>query len=65
MTLTGVGALVGSSADVLGHLRFQQLLEHPLDDLVQEVRVVQQDPLRHLCIQPTMICGHRYSVSIG
>jgi hypothetical protein len=65
MALAGVGALVGSSAYVLGHLCFQQLLEHPLDDLVQEVRVVQQDSLHRLCIQPTMIVGHRHSVSIG
>jgi hypothetical protein len=63
MAHTGVGALVGSGAYVPGHLGFQQLLEHPLDDLVQEVRVVQQDPLHRLCIHPTMIVGHRHSVS--
>jgi hypothetical protein len=63
MALTGVGALVGSSAYVLDHLGFQQLLEHPLDDLVQEVRIIQQDPLHRLCIRPTMIVGHRHSVS--
>jgi hypothetical protein len=51
MALAGVGAFVGSSSYVLGHLCFQELLEHPLDDLVQEVWVIQQDPLRHLCIQ--------------
>jgi hypothetical protein len=33
--------------------------------VMQEVWVIQQDPLRHLCIQPTMIFGHRHSVSIG
>ena len=47
------------------YLCFQELLEHPLHDLVQEVWVIQQDPLRHLCIQPTMIWGHRRSFSIG
>nr|WP_269479198.1 hypothetical protein [Rubrobacter xylanophilus] len=36
MALTGVGALVESGAYVLGHLRFEHLLEHPLDDLPEE-----------------------------
>jgi hypothetical protein len=49
----------------MGHLDLQQLLHHPLDDLTQEAGIVQQDLLHQLRVQPTMICGHRHSVSIG
>jgi hypothetical protein len=65
VALTGVGAFVGSGAYVIGHLCFQHLLEHPLNDLAQELRLVQQDLLRHLLVHPTMICAHRLSFPIG
>jgi hypothetical protein len=45
-SLTGVGALVGSSAYVLGHLGLQHLLHRPLDDLLREAGVVHQNLLR-------------------
>jgi hypothetical protein len=48
---------------MLGHLRLQQLLQHPLDDLLEKAEVVQQDLLRHLGVRPTMLVGHRRSVS--
>jgi hypothetical protein len=56
-------ALIGGSTHVLGHLRLQELLDHSLDDLLQEAGIVQENPLRDLLCQPTMIFGHRYSVS--
>jgi hypothetical protein len=56
-------ALVRGGAHVLGHLRFEHLLEHPLHDLAQEAGIVQQGPLHRLRVQPTMILGHRHSVS--
>jgi hypothetical protein len=65
VALTGVGAFVGSCSYVLGHLRFQHLLQNPLDDLAQEVGLVQQDLLRHLLVHPTMTVGHRRSFPIG
>jgi hypothetical protein len=46
MAFAGTGAFVGSGSYVLGHLGLQDLLHHPLDDLAQEARVVEQDPLR-------------------
>jgi hypothetical protein len=60
-----LGALVGGGSYVLAHLSLQDLLHHPLDDLAQEGRIVQQDLLRHLCVHSTMIFGHRRSFSIG
>jgi len=50
---------------VLGHLCLKDLLHHPLDDLTQEVGIVEQNLLHQLRVQPTMIFGHRHSVSIG
>ena len=58
-----LAALVRSRSYVLGHLGLQNLLHHPLADLAQEAGIVQQDLLRHLHIHPTMIFGHRHSVS--
>ena len=49
---------------MLGHLGLQDLLHYPLYDLAQEVGIVQQDLLHQLRVRPTMICGHRHSVSI-
>jgi hypothetical protein len=63
MALAGIGALVGSGAHVLGHLRFEHLLKHPLDDFPEQTCIVQQDILHHLRVRPTMIWGHRHSVS--
>jgi len=69
LAATGDAALVGSGAYVLCHLRLQQLLHHPLDDLTQKAGVVQQGSLqvalRQFRIHPTMIFGHRHSVLIG
>ena len=31
--------------------------DHPLEDLSQEVRVIQRDPLHQLFVQPTMVLG--------
>jgi hypothetical protein len=42
---------------MLGHLRFEHLLEHPLDNLAQEAGIVEQDLLHRLRVHPTMICG--------
>ena len=38
----GSTALVGSRSYVLGHLRFEHLLEHSLDDFAQKARIVEQ-----------------------
>jgi hypothetical protein len=53
-----LGSLVGGSAYVLGHLSFQQLLKHPLYDLLEEGGLVEQHCLRDLLGPPTMVFGH-------
>jgi hypothetical protein len=52
-----LGSLVRRCSNVLGHLRFEHLLEHPLDNLAQEAGIVEQDLLHRLRVHPTMICG--------
>src|SRR5215208_1482793 len=59
VTLALGGALVGSRSHVLGHLRFEHLLEDSVHDLPEETCIVQQTLLRPLRVQPTMIGGHR------
>ena len=51
--------LVGGGAKVLGDLRLQQMLERPLDDLAQELRIVEQRPLHQLFVEPMMAFGDR------
>jgi hypothetical protein len=58
-------ALVGCCSYVLGHFGFQDLLHHSLADLKQKARIVQQNLLHQFSVHPTMICGHRHSLSIG
>jgi len=38
------GALVGGGTKMFCDLRLKQLLEHHLDDLAQELRIVEQRP---------------------
>jgi hypothetical protein len=58
-------ALVGCCSYVLGHFGFQDLLHHSLADLTQKAGIVQQSLLHQFSIHPTMIFGHRHSLSIG
>ena len=50
---------------MLCHLRLEDLLHHALYNLLQEVGIGQQALLRQLRVHPTMIMGHRRSLSIG
>jgi hypothetical protein len=49
---------------MLCHLRLEDLLHHALYNLLEEVGIGQQDLLRQLRVHPTMIMGHRRSLSI-
>ena len=42
-----------------GDLRFQQMLEHPLYELAQELRIAEHRPLHQLFVEPTMTFGDR------
>lgn len=49
---------------MLGDLCLEELLEDPLNDMVQELGVVKQDLLRQLPILPTMRLGHRKNLPV-
>ena len=65
MALAPRSTFVRGGAYVLGNLRFEPLLKHPLEDLLKEAGVVQQSLLRYLRVPLTMILGHRRSLAIG
>jgi hypothetical protein len=57
--------LVGGGAKAPSDLRPEQMLEHPLDDMAQELWIVEHRPLHQLFVEPTMTFDLVSPPSIG
>ena len=65
MVHAALRALVKGGADVLGHPRLQDLLEHQLEDPLEEARVFQQDPLHQIFARSTRVFGRLIPFLLG